>query len=235
MSAGMRAVRTTARPGMAGLTRRAGGKSHPPKDATHRRQRKCQREWKGTFFLVRSPRVRLGVRLQRAVPAAPPGAGASPRLVDRHIVLLRCCILLHQGLELRAQDFEFISLTWGGATGIRTPDLLHAMQLKGVAGCGTTSSFSRSTSLVMALYRRPLAPRLAPQRPPITASPTAAARAWPGRWAGARPLPPGGSANGSDARPEPGPARRMPGAPIRAGGRRRRDDHAITVDLVRCR
>ena len=68
---------------------------------------------KGTFFLVRSPRVRLGVRLQRAVPAAPPGAGASPRLVDRHIVLLRCCILLlYQGLELRAQDFEFISLTW---------------------------------------------------------------------------------------------------------------------------
>ena len=45
--------------------------------------------------------------------AAQPGAGASPRLVDRHIVLLRCCILLlYQGLELRAQDFEFISLTW---------------------------------------------------------------------------------------------------------------------------
>jgi hypothetical protein len=68
---------------------------------------------KGTFFLVRVLRVRLGVRLQLAMPTTPPGAGASSRLVDRHIVLLRCCILLlYQGLELRAQDFEFICLTW---------------------------------------------------------------------------------------------------------------------------
>jgi hypothetical protein len=28
------------------------------------------------------------------MPAAPPGAGARPRLPDRDIVLLRCCILL---------------------------------------------------------------------------------------------------------------------------------------------
>ena len=42
---------------------------------------------------------------------------------------LRCCILLlYKARELGAQDFEFIYLTWGGATGIRTPDLLHAMQ-----------------------------------------------------------------------------------------------------------
>src|SRR2546429_9311882 len=35
------------------------------------------------------------------------------RLVDRYIVLLRCCILLlYQAPELWAQDFEFISLTW---------------------------------------------------------------------------------------------------------------------------
>jgi hypothetical protein len=33
--------------------------------------------------------------------------------VDRYIGLLGCCILLlYQALELRAQDFEFISLTW---------------------------------------------------------------------------------------------------------------------------
>ena len=53
------------------------------------------------------------MRLQRTVPAAPPGAGASSRLLDRLIALLRCCILLlYQGHELRAQDFEFISLNW---------------------------------------------------------------------------------------------------------------------------
>jgi hypothetical protein len=46
--------------------------------------------------------------------------------VDRHIVLLRCILLLYEALGLWAQDFEFISLTWGGATGIRTPDLLYA-------------------------------------------------------------------------------------------------------------
>jgi hypothetical protein len=68
---------------------------------------------KGTFFLVRALRIRLGGRLQQVMPAAPPGAGASSRLVDRHIVPLRCCILLlYQSLELWAQDFEFIYLTW---------------------------------------------------------------------------------------------------------------------------
>ena len=36
-------------------------------------------------------------------------------------------------------------------------------QSLGVAGSGSTSSFSRSMPLVMARYRHPLAPRLAPQ------------------------------------------------------------------------
>jgi hypothetical protein len=68
---------------------------------------------KRTFFLVRALRDRLGLRLQQAMPAGPPGAGASPRLADRYIVLLRCCILLlYQALRLWAQDFEFICLTW---------------------------------------------------------------------------------------------------------------------------
>ena len=98
---------------MAGLTCCTGGKSHPPKGATQRHQCKCQRRGEGAFFLVRTLRVRLGVRFQRAGPADPPGAGASSRLVGRHMVLLRCCILLlYRAVELRAQDFEFGSLTW---------------------------------------------------------------------------------------------------------------------------
>jgi hypothetical protein len=55
------------------------------------------------------------------------------RLVDSYIVLLRCCILLlYQARERWAQDFEFICLTWGGAKGIRTPDLLHAISRQAV-------------------------------------------------------------------------------------------------------
>jgi hypothetical protein len=58
-------------------------------------------------------RVRLGGRLQRVMPEAPPGAGARSRLSERAIVLLRCCILLlYKAREQWAQDFEFIGLTW---------------------------------------------------------------------------------------------------------------------------
>jgi hypothetical protein len=39
----------------------------------------------------------------------------------------RAAALLYKARERWAQDFEFIYLTWGGATGIRTPDLLHAI------------------------------------------------------------------------------------------------------------
>ena len=43
-------------------------------------------------------------------------------------MLLRCCtLLLYKISELWAQDFEFTCLNWGGAKGIRTPDLLHAI------------------------------------------------------------------------------------------------------------
>ena len=37
-----------------------------------------------------------------------------------------CTLLLYQALDPWAQDFD-PPLTWGGAMGIRTPDLLHAM------------------------------------------------------------------------------------------------------------
>ena len=97
----------------AGLTGCDGGKSHLPKAATHRHRGKCQSSGEETFFLVRTLRVRLGVRLQQVMPAAPPSAGARSRLADRDIVLLCCCILLlYQARELWAQDFEFIGITW---------------------------------------------------------------------------------------------------------------------------
>ena len=38
-----------------------------------------------------------------------------------------CTLLLYETLEPCDQDFESVALTWGGAMGIRTPDLLHAM------------------------------------------------------------------------------------------------------------
>ena len=71
---------------------------------------------------------RLGIRLQQVMPAIPPCAGTRSQPADRHIVPLRCCILLlYKAREPWPQDFEFICLTWGGAKGIRTPDLLHAI------------------------------------------------------------------------------------------------------------
>ena len=120
--------RTAGRESRAGLTRCDGGKSHPPKGTTQPHQCKGQRGGKGTFFLVRAFWVRLGIRLQQVMPAIPPCAGTRSQPADRHIVPLRCCILLlYKARERWAQDFEFICLNWGGATGIRTPDLLHAI------------------------------------------------------------------------------------------------------------
>ena len=122
------AGKTAAGESRAGLTHYDGGKSHPPKGTTQPHQCKGQRGGKGTFLLVRAFRVRLGIRLQQVMPAIPPCAGIRSQPADRHIVPLRCCILLlYQARERWAQDFEFICLTWGGATGIRTPDLLHVM------------------------------------------------------------------------------------------------------------
>ena len=83
---------------------------------------------------------------------------------------LRCCILLlYKAREPWAQDFEFIYLTWGGAEGIRTPDLLHAIQGRTVAGCGQISPCMLFTCgdsgwawLGVAFRLASLAPKLAP-------------------------------------------------------------------------
>jgi hypothetical protein len=114
--------------GPAGLTRCAGGKSHPPKGATHQYRCKCQRSGEGRVL----PGQGAPSPSRRAASAGHAGNSARcrshSRLVDSCIVLLRCCILLlYQARERWAQDFEFIRLTWGGAKGIRTPDLLHAI------------------------------------------------------------------------------------------------------------
>jgi hypothetical protein len=96
----------------------------------------------GTFFLVRTLRVRLGVRFQRAVPPAPPGAGARSRLAKRDIVLLRCCILLlYKALGLWAQDFEFICLTW--------------VELRGFEPLTSCMPSAGSTSTAVRLCRSP--------------------------------------------------------------------------------
>jgi hypothetical protein len=62
-------------------------------------------------------------------------------------------LLLYQALELRAQDFEFISLTWVELRGFepRTSCMpCKSSQSLDVAGSGSTSGFSRSMPLVMA-------------------------------------------------------------------------------------
>ena len=97
---------------MAGLTCCTGGKSHRSKRATDRRQCKWQRLEEGNVLPGQAPRVRLGVRFSRSCQQLRPVPGPTSRLADRAIVRLRCCILLlYQARELRAQDFEFVSLT----------------------------------------------------------------------------------------------------------------------------
>ena len=166
------AGRTAAGESRAGLTRCDGGKSHPPKGTTQPHQCKGQRGGKGTFFLVRALWVRLGIRLQQVMPAIPPCAGTRSQPAGRHIVPLRCCILLlYKARERWAQDFEFIYLTWGGAKGIRTLDLLHAISRQHirsrpspqvtVPGSARPSRQVRTGCCTFALYRP-----ACPVRPP---------------------------------------------------------------------
>ena len=57
-----------------------------------------------------------------------------------------CTLLLYEALEPCDQIFELWSLNWGGAMGIRTPDLLHAIQWQHV---------HRSTSVQVTVSGRP--------------------------------------------------------------------------------
>jgi hypothetical protein len=68
------------------------------------------------------------VQLQQVMPATPPGAGDRSRLAKKYIVLPCCCILLlYKAGELPGSGFRIYLSDLGGATGIRTPDLLHAI------------------------------------------------------------------------------------------------------------
>jgi len=112
LSAGVRTDRTTARPGIAGLTCCTGGKSHQPKRATHRHQCKWQSLEEGNVLpgqALRGPSWRAAsaghasssARRRSQIPAGGQGHRAAALLY----------LLLYQARELQAQDFEFICLT----------------------------------------------------------------------------------------------------------------------------
>jgi hypothetical protein len=68
------------------------------------------------------------------LPEPDPGRGQG------HRAAALLYLLLYQAPELRAQDFEFIYLTWVELRGFEPPDLLHAMQL-GRPACQGISGF----------------------------------------------------------------------------------------------
>jgi hypothetical protein len=173
MSAGMRAVRTTARPGMAGLTRCAGGKSHPPKDATHRRQCKCQREWERNVLpgqIAPSPSWRAASAGRASSPAwcrsQPPAGGQAYRAA----ALLYFAAV--PGPRIAGSGFRIYLSDLGGATGIRTPDLLHAISRQHICSRPSTqvtvpgraheSSGIRASCGTFLLYRAEPAPLRTP-------------------------------------------------------------------------
>jgi hypothetical protein len=158
---------TTARSGMAGLMCCTGGKSHGPnaprtgtsasvKGVGRRNVLPGQDALSPSWRAASAGRASSSAWCRSQIPAA-----------DRDIVLLRCCILLlYKALERLAQDFEFIYLTWGGATGIRTPDLLHAMQVRPVAGCGWKWLYQQLQSPHVAGYGPLLPPACSPSCSP---------------------------------------------------------------------
>jgi len=105
----------------------------------------------GTFFLVRTLRVRLGVRFQRAVPPAPSGAGARSRLAKRTSC---CCVAAVQGPGTMGSGFRIYLPDLGGAKGIRTPDLLHAMRLSLAPGA-VWKRLGRQLTCPTSVYKSP--------------------------------------------------------------------------------
>ncbi len=133
----------------AGDLRRPGGAWHGGPDPLHGRNRHIQMDlaepcrWGGTS-LTRRPcaaagrasfcLVRCTLRLLQARAAADEAAAfvrmdaRSELACDGFRCGCCCTLLLYRGLERCDQIFELWSLNCGGAMGIRTPDLLHAMQ-----------------------------------------------------------------------------------------------------------
>ena len=85
----------------------------PAKRRHEPHQCKCPRSGEGMSFLVRGAPSPSQCAVSADYASSPARRRSQLRPVDRHNVLLRCCILvLYNALELWAQDFEFISLTW---------------------------------------------------------------------------------------------------------------------------
>jgi hypothetical protein len=78
--------------------------------------------WSGSLSTYLRARA-VADRLPHRPPASQIRTGVR-RFSPRHC----CTLLLYQTLEPLAQVFELLSLSWCGAMGIRTPDLLHAIQ-----------------------------------------------------------------------------------------------------------
>jgi hypothetical protein len=134
--------RTTARPGIAGLTCCTGGKSHLPQRATCQHQCKCQRSGQ------RNVRPGQGALSPSWRAASAGHASSSARVpgqipaIGRALVLLRCCILLLYGAhEIWALDFEFIYLTW--------------VELRGFEPLTSCMPSTGSTSTTVRLCRSP--------------------------------------------------------------------------------
>ena len=88
-----------------------------------RGRRKARSSW--------SAKLRTGLSGQPQPTRAPATIGADARsaVACGTLSSRRCCTLLLYGpLILWDQDFDIWPLNWGGATGTRTPDFLHAMQ-----------------------------------------------------------------------------------------------------------
>jgi hypothetical protein len=97
--------------------------------------------WSGSLSTYLRARA-VADRLPHRPPASQIRTGVR-RFSPRHC----CTLLLYQTLEPLAQVFELLSLSWCGAMGIRTPDLLHAMPADSVRLCRAESDTGRSGGL----------------------------------------------------------------------------------------
>src|SRR5262245_48923662 len=123
------------------------------------------------------------------------------------------------------QPTDLLEHPESGAKGIRTPDLLHAMQVKPIAGCGCMGLYQQLQSLYAAGDGLVSPPACSP-----SCSPTSTCR---------RPAPAARDLVGC-YRPTARTRSYSPCTPragwlIRLAADERGGDHAMAVDLVRCR
>jgi hypothetical protein len=113
---------------MAGLTLlRSWPRGHLPKGAMHRHRCKCQRSGERTFFLVRSPEQVPACGFIRSCQQHRPMPEPEADRCGRGIAPLPCCVCCRTKPGTVGSGFRIYPSELGGAKGIRTPDLLHAM------------------------------------------------------------------------------------------------------------